>query len=271
MAFIDDKETLQVFIEDSREHLQGIENDLLAIEAAGANIDTDLVNKVFRAVHSIKGGAGFLGLDTIKELAHWMENILSMVRNRELVPTSPIVSILLSSADVLTSMVNNAETSNEVDIVEQVVALKGVTTTSLPEQSQPTVENLVHISLPDGKMLFTLSEFEIVQAQKGGNYLYLVEYDLIEDIERKGKTPLNIIKDFQKTGLLLASKVDVEAVGTLAEGTDTESLPFFVLYATIMEPDIVRSMLDIDPSRIQYGGEFTFYGASDNHQCDDLA
>ena len=63
MPMIDDQETLQIFLEDAREHLSGIENDFLAIEAAGTAVDVALVNKVFRAVHSIKGGAGFLGLD----------------------------------------------------------------------------------------------------------------------------------------------------------------------------------------------------------------
>ncbi len=62
MPLIEDDETLLAFIEESQEHLDGIEADLLAIEEAGANIDSELVNKVFRAVHSLKGGAGFLGL-----------------------------------------------------------------------------------------------------------------------------------------------------------------------------------------------------------------
>ncbi|MCG8701375.1 MAG: Hpt domain-containing protein, partial [Bacteroidales bacterium] len=71
-----DDEILQSFVEESREHLADIENDLLTIEEGGADIDEDLVNKVFRAAHSIKGGAGFMGLETIKDLAHKTENVL---------------------------------------------------------------------------------------------------------------------------------------------------------------------------------------------------
>ena len=51
-------ENLQLYVEECLEHLADIENDLLAIEQAGADIDEELVNKVFRAAHSIKGGAG---------------------------------------------------------------------------------------------------------------------------------------------------------------------------------------------------------------------
>ena len=83
---IQSDENLKLYVEESLEHLADIENDLLAIEAGGAEIDEDLVNKVFRAAHSIKGGAGFMGLETIKELSHWMENVLGQIRSRELIP-----------------------------------------------------------------------------------------------------------------------------------------------------------------------------------------
>ena len=81
MAIVQDDELLQMFIEESKDHMEGIESDFLDIEEMGADIDPDLVNKVFRAIHSIKGGAGFLGLDNIKELSHVMENTLNLVRN----------------------------------------------------------------------------------------------------------------------------------------------------------------------------------------------
>ncbi|NQU63969.1 MAG: Hpt domain-containing protein, partial [SAR324 cluster bacterium] len=55
MAILDD-ETLQMYVEESKEHLETIESDLLEIEQSGETIDEDLVNKVFRAAHSIKGG-----------------------------------------------------------------------------------------------------------------------------------------------------------------------------------------------------------------------
>ena len=53
-------ETLQIFIDESLEHLADIQNDLLAIETAGADIDENLVNKVYRAAHSIKPAPPFM-------------------------------------------------------------------------------------------------------------------------------------------------------------------------------------------------------------------
>ena len=92
----EDDETLQMYIGESLDHLGDIESDLLTIEEGGANIDLDLVNNVFRAAHSVKGGAGFMGLTTIKNLAHHLENVLGMIRNRELIPDSAKISILLA-------------------------------------------------------------------------------------------------------------------------------------------------------------------------------
>ena len=127
----EDDETLQMYIEESLDHLADIESDLLTIEEGGANIDLDLVNNVFRAAHSVKGGAGFMGLTTIKDLAHHLENVLGMIRNSELIPDSGKISILLKGFDELENLLNNIETSNEVDISVHVEALENITSATV--------------------------------------------------------------------------------------------------------------------------------------------
>lgn len=119
----DDPALLAEFVTESREHLAGIEEQLLDIEAAGADIDVDLVNTVFRAVHSIKGAAGFMGLDTLGKLAHSLENVLGKIRTCELTPTSAIVDVMLKAADALTGLVNDIENSNDVDVSHLVAVL----------------------------------------------------------------------------------------------------------------------------------------------------
>ena len=113
---IEDDDTLQMYIEESYEHLEDIENDLLAIEKAGSDFDTDLVNKVFRAAHSIKGGAGFVGLSNIKKLAHKIENVLGMMRGREISPQPEVISTILKAFDKLRFMIDDIENSETVDI-----------------------------------------------------------------------------------------------------------------------------------------------------------
>ncbi|HHB75763.1 MAG TPA: response regulator [Desulfobulbus sp.] len=123
---IEDDEILQGFIEESLEHLADIENDLLAIEEAGADIDVDLVNKVFRAAHSIKGGAGFMGLTVIQNLAHAAENVLGLIRSEKLIPDPDIVNVLLLASDELQQLIEDVENSNDVDISEHVNALNAI-------------------------------------------------------------------------------------------------------------------------------------------------
>ncbi len=123
---IEDDEILQGFIEESLEHLADIENDLLSIEEAGANIDEDLVNKVFRAAHSIKGGAGFMGLTAIQGLSHAAENVLGMIRSKKLIPNPEVVNILLLASDQLQRMIEDVHNSNEVDISIHVDPLNAI-------------------------------------------------------------------------------------------------------------------------------------------------
>jgi two-component system chemotaxis sensor kinase CheA len=240
-----DDETLQMYVEEAGEHLEDIESDLLTIEQDGADLDEELVNKVFRAAHSIKGGAGFLGLTVIKELSHKIENILDMVRNRQMVPTPDIVNVVLLAFDYLNQMLKNVSVSNEMDIAEHIEALEGLATANLTAGEQESADKKVAIKDADNREVFTLSELELKQVQKGGKYLYLLNYDLIHDVQQQGKNPLEIIRGLQDSGEVVDLKIDFLAVGTLEDAKFTNRLPLDVLYASIIEPDLLPTLLDV--------------------------
>lgn len=241
----EDDETLQMYIEESLDHLGDIESDLLAIEEAGENIDLDLVNNVFRAAHSIKGGAGFMGLSTIKNLAHHLENVLGLIRTKELVPDSNRISVLLKGFDELKNLLNNIEGSNDVDVSSHITDLENITKASLPEEKQDMVTQMVDIILPDGRTFPQVSLFDIEQYKSEGKNLFLVEYDLISDIQRKGKNPIEVLNSLQKTGTIVDSRIDFESVGTLTESNSPSRIPFQVLFASIIEYDMTETLFDI--------------------------
>ncbi|MBW2609240.1 MAG: chemotaxis protein CheW [Deltaproteobacteria bacterium] len=247
---IQDDETLRLYIEESEDHLTDIENDLLAIESAGAEIDEELVNKVFRAAHSIKGGAGFMGLNSIKELSHKMENVLGMIREREMIPNPEIVNILLLASDTLRNLIQNAESSNETDISEHVEALAALTTSSLPDNERDDVSTMIDISFPDGKTVFNVAQYDISNAGKKGNYIYLVEYDLIHDVHKKNRTPLDLLKKMEESGNIIDCKIAIKAVGNLEDDTISNRIPFLVLFATILEPEMVNALFEIDENNV---------------------
>ena len=245
-----DDETLQMYVEESREHLEDIENDLLKIEEAGEDVDLDLVNKVFRAAHSMKGGAGFLGLTNLKELAHKIENVLDMIRNMEITPNPEIVNIILLAFDRLREMVENIHESEQMDISEHVTALTGITTSTMDEEEKDTVIREVAVHDHSGREVFRLPEYDFNQARKGGKFVYLLEFDLIHDVHQKDKKPLDLVKDMQSTGSILDLKVDLEAVGSLEDDTFSNKLPLFILFSSIIEPDIINSLFDVPSERI---------------------
>lgn len=137
---MNDPELVEEFVTESSEHLADIENQLLQIESSGADIDVELVNTVFRGVHSIKGVAGFLGLDSINSLAHHLEDILNRIRNLDLIPNQTNINVLLKAADCLRTMVATPEESNGVDITQHLVQLKSVLET--PSGEMPVKEPL---------------------------------------------------------------------------------------------------------------------------------
>jgi two-component system chemotaxis sensor kinase CheA len=250
MPIIEDDEVLQIFIEESKEHLDGIESDFLDIEEMGEHLDLEIVNKVFRAIHSVKGGAGFLGLDNIKELSHSMENLLNLIRNEELTPNSGIINALLEALDTLKDMINNYLKSNEMDIASQLASLKGATIASVPEAAKESIDHHIQIASPSGRPVFTVSEFELEQAGKGGRIIYLVEYDLLNDIERKKLTPMDVIKELQQAGILIDSQIDIDAIGNLSTLGDEIRIPFCVLFSTVLEEDIIPGLVKVDLSQI---------------------
>lgn len=143
------------FVVESREYMEGAEAALLALEHDPDNLES--VNTVFRAFHTIKGTAGFLGLDTLTQLAHRAESLLSRVRDREIRCTGGYAELAFRSADTLKEL---------LDAVQQ--ALKGASpqkptgyddlmqVLANPEAAgitaEKTMANVAPVLLPDGDL-----------------------------------------------------------------------------------------------------------------------
>ncbi len=244
-----DDEIMAMFVEDTREHLADIETALMDMERTGADIDEELVNKVFRAAHSIKGGAGFLNLNNVRDLAHRLENLLHMIRGRELAPDTRVINQLLAGFDRLLGLVEAAEASNAQDISPLLADLAALATEHLSTEQRDQATASVAIALPGGEVVFTEDELSIRQAASGGRNLYLVEYDLIHDVQARGKTPLDVITTMESSGLIVDCRMELGAVGDL-DAPPVNRIPFYVLFASIVEPDIVGYLFALDPGRI---------------------
>ena len=264
-------ETMQVYIDESLEHLADIEADLLAIEEAGADIDEDVVNKVYRAAHSIKGGAGFFGLTSIQTLTHEMENILGRVRSRELVPNPEIINILLEAADTLNALIADVIDSNNVDVSGHISALaainEGAALQAQPadhaDAETPGTDSQAGTAAPapdpgaaalaaylQKTAVFDVDDEVIREQQDQGKHLYLVTMDLIGDLQSMDKELAVFLEDLESTGAVVARRVDTDAVGLPGDSAIPESLPFEFIFATILQPADVNMLLDLDEQQI---------------------
>jgi len=236
MAFIDDDETLQSFKDESHEHLDGIENDLLAIEEAGADIDLELVNKVFRAMHSIKGGAGFLGLNAVKTLAHAAENLLNKIRNKELVPTTPVISSLLDAADLVSRLLNQPKGAVELDISGPLAALNSILSPEPDQAAAPSVSNAAKPGTPGQptpwQALLAEHSAEIADSRMSGLGIFVLECERSTDAEQPD-LPAAIKSTLESIGQIIGIQTD--------DSSAPSPQPAYVLYSTMMDKDMLVS------------------------------
>ena len=254
---------LKEFINESLEHLGTIEEELLAMEESGDNFDEGVVNRIFRAAHSIKGGSSFFGLNNVKELAHRAETILDMVRSREMSPSPEVINILLAAFDKLREMLNNTEASGQADISGLLAKLDAVVSSGKsvgkksqkdqPEEKKETQESVpppqeqaapaAPSPPPPASGLVSLSEAEIDRARRHGQYVYQIECDLVKDVEKKDKTVKSFFEDLLYTGEILNCVVDTSGIGTLDDFV-CDQVPLSIVFATIQEPDLILILLE---------------------------
>lgn len=110
---MDMNEIKEIFFQECEEQLAELESGLLKMN--DGETDSETVNAVFRAVHSIKGGAGAFGLDDLVAFAHVFETTLDCVRSNKLDPGPDVMKVMLKSADVLADLTNAARDGGSID------------------------------------------------------------------------------------------------------------------------------------------------------------
>lgn len=104
---MDVSQYLEIFIDETNEHLQDLSQHLMVLEEEPENADT--INEIFRAAHSLKGMAGTMGYKRMQHLTHIMENVFSEIRNGKMTVTSELVDILFDCLDALQAYLDNIQ------------------------------------------------------------------------------------------------------------------------------------------------------------------
>src|SRR5579862_171904 len=118
------EEDLQVWLAEADENLEYLQNDVINLEKDYT--DSELVGRIFRAAHTLKGSSGMIGHHRMAELTHAMESVFGTVRDGKLVPTSGVVDVLLQGVDGLQALreeVITKEERTDVDLTSTVESL----------------------------------------------------------------------------------------------------------------------------------------------------
>ncbi|MFH1687336.1 MAG: chemotaxis protein CheA [bacterium] len=120
------REIIEDFLVEADELVQFLDSAFVQLEAAPS--DLDLLNEIFRAVHTIKGTSSFLGFEQVTNLSHKMEDILNKLRKSELTATAEIMDVLLQGLDLLKLLLKNVrnDVKEPVDIDEIIQRLSSV-------------------------------------------------------------------------------------------------------------------------------------------------
>lgn len=104
---MDVSQYLEIFLDETKEHLQNLNNQILELESDAENMNT--INEIFRAAHSLKGMAGTMGYKRMQTLTHDMENVFSEVRNGNIKVNADMIDVLFSCLDALEEYTGNIQ------------------------------------------------------------------------------------------------------------------------------------------------------------------
>jgi len=245
-----DESLLADFVAESREHLDGIEPDLMALDQGGGDVPTDIVNRVFRAIHSIKGGAGFLAFDGLKRLSHAMENVLMEVREGRFSVDANSTDLLLRGVDKLRAMLDDIQASDGIPIDEELEALAALLgKTAAPHAgalaasaSVPVASTSKRVLTEDDLLPFNL-DMEVLRGRhSSARYLFFLEVNEKDDLQTR-----NLSLSAWLSGI--APLGDVIAHSEVFPGEVAGVV--FVLFTTVLEPELALMALELPEDQVQ--------------------
>jgi two-component system, chemotaxis family, sensor kinase CheA len=175
----------QAFKEEAYELLSELESSLLELEERPD--DSDLIGRVFRAMHTIKGSGSMFGFDDIAHFTHEVETIFDMVRNGKLQVTKTLVNLTLSARDQIKSMLDNADGGGGADLAESGRIIAGLR--ALASSEGP-------VAAPAGPG----AEAKPKAAGTDARITYRVRFQPNPEIFACGSNPLNLLAELRDLG-----------------------------------------------------------------------
>lgn len=219
---MDTSQYMTMFLEESMDNLQTLNEALLILEQEPNNVDK--LNEIFRVAHTIKGMAATMGFNIMAELTHKMEDVLTKFRNGDLNVTENVVTVLFKCLDALEQMVNNISEDSDVQIPidELILGLEGLSVGDKKAEQEKSA--VVNKQVPTKKLDVEVQAEIAVDLEV--NNIVLNEYDI------------NVIKQAKEKGY---NSFEIKI--NISENTLLKSARAFLIFKTLEEcGEIIKSI-----------------------------
>lgn len=212
---MDVSQYLEIFIDESEEHLQTLSDCIMVLEKEPDNKDT--INEVFRAAHSLKGMAGTMGFKRMQHLTHDMENVFQEVRSDHIKVTSGMIDLLFKCLDALEGYVDNIKSTSDEGTEDNEVIIKelndfiaktegaeetGNTETSEAKEAAP--ESTQEEKAGQEKIELTNDEKKAIrEAESNGQHIYVMTVHIQKDCLLKAARAFLVFKAVEDFGQIL--------------------------------------------------------------------
>ena len=218
---MDVSQYLEIFPDESNEHLQTLSDQLIILEKEPDNSDT--INEIFRAAHSLKGMAGTMGYKRMQNLTHDMENVFSEVRNGNMEVNSNLVDVLFQCLDALETYVDNIrETQDEgtddnepiIKALNAFIASEGKGNAAPAAKKEEASAATASAAPADDKDM-PLADFEknaVNEALKKNLHVYKIKVSVDENCILKAARAFLVFKNLEGHGDIIKSEPSVQDI-----------------------------------------------------------
>lgn len=218
---MDVSQYLEIFLDESNEHLQTLSDQLIILEKEPDNSDT--INEIFRAAHSLKGMAGTMGYKRMQNLTHDMENVFSEVRNGNMEVNSNLVDVLFQCLDALETYVDNIrETQDEgtddnepiIKALNAFIASEGKGNAAPAAKKEEAPAATASVAPADDKDM-PLADFEknaVNEALKKNLHVYKIKVSVDENCILKAARAFLVFKNLEGHGDIIKSEPSVQDI-----------------------------------------------------------
>ncbi|MER2071477.1 MAG: chemotaxis protein CheA [Psychrobacillus sp.] len=237
---MDINQYLEMFIEESKEHLQACNDHLLELEKNPQ--DLSIVNEVFRSAHTLKGMSATMGYEDIANLTHKMENVLDEIRNSRLNVTPELLDVVFVAVDQLEEMVFNIAEGGDgkLNVEETVRKLHEIETGEI-EVAATVVNNVSSTSL-ENYLTYDDYEMTVIQQSAEQNYFsYEISIKLREDCLLKAARVYMVFELLEKMGDVIKSSPSVEKL----EDEDFDEQFYVAFVTTESQADVQKKLMKV--------------------------